>query len=85
MYHKIQRWKLFVAKQLEDPEWKIPKYKKKEKDTHQYYDTLWSDNKSGKVEMGGWRPDAFAAFNEYTNDVVKFRKADHTAKWNLLF
>jgi hypothetical protein len=79
----IKKWNLVVAKQLANSEWKIPKYKKLEVDTHQYYNTLWSDCKSGKVEMGGWRPEAFTAFNEYTADILKFRKADHMAKWKM--
>ena len=77
------KWKLVVAKQLANSEWSIPKYKKAVKETHQYYNTLWSDNKSGKVEMGGWKPEAFTAFNRYTNDIIKFRAADNKAKWKM--
>ena len=44
-----------------------------------------SDNSSGKVKREGWKPEAFTVFNEYTQTIVDFRKADHKAKWKMYY
>ncbi len=79
----LKKWKVTIPLLLIDPNWKIPKYKKADVSTHKFYDTLWSDCRSGKVDLGGWRPEAFKAFNGYTRDIIQFRNTDHKAKWKM--
>ena len=54
-----KKWALICREIKEDPKWTIPKFRGKEKSTHPYYDTRWSDNSSGKnyawrMEAGGF-------------------------------
>ena len=78
-----KKWALICREIKEDPKWTIPKFKGKEKSTHPYYDTRWSDNSSGKVSRGGWKPEAFVCFNTYTQTIINFRKADNSDKWKM--
>ena len=76
-----KKWVHICREIRADPTWKIPKFKRNNESTHQYYDTRWSDNCSGKVTRGGWKPEAFTVFNAYTKDISAFRLEDHRAGW----
>jgi hypothetical protein len=79
-----KKWKLIMPKMINNPGWRMPRYNKNNQETHKYHDTLWSDNKSGKVAMGGWRSDAIRYFNTQTERIVQFRLTDNKNKWKMM-
>ena len=66
-----KKWALICKEIKKDQKWTIPKFKGRDESTHPYYDTLWSDNTSGKVARGGWKSQASHCFNNYTKTIVK--------------
>ncbi len=76
MMNCAPKWEHVIPKKAANRDWSVPAYSKKDKSTWKYNETLWSDNKSGKVVAGGWKEAAIKEFNAQLNSLKDFRDKD---------
>ena len=74
-----EKWKLIAPKRANNPNFKIPNYKKDDETTHKWHKTKWSDSSSGKTT--GWNPQVYEAFSGYIKHIKDVREADRKNGW----
>jgi hypothetical protein len=70
------KWIHIVPEKIKNDKWEIPSFDKKDKTTHKYHHTKYSDKNARQVKGAGWSPQAFDDLSQYITDVKAFRKED---------
>ena len=77
----ISKWQHICPMKVADPSWSVPTRKKNDPQVMKYYITKWSDGKTGQVQGGGWKDEAYDRYTFYQQHVVDLRKKDKANSW----
>lgn len=83
LHNCYKKWKEVCPVKLANPRWEAPNFDPDDKSTHKWHATEWTDPRSGQVQGGGWKPEAYKQFNAYVVKVKNLRAQDKKNNWKL--
>ena len=75
------KWQHICPKEAEDPSFSVTQLNRNNKANEKYFETKWTDGKTGQVQGGGWSQEGYNAYNDLIKHVSKIREDDKKNRW----